>query len=525
MDSAPFDANYTVKVWERLRAAGSRDAVVDGSRRISGTEAADMILRFAGALRETGLEEGDGVALFAKNSAEALLLAPAVHYAGFRLVFVPPEPGDSELEELVRRADVKALLFDPVFDERVRKITDRTGIPQILGIGASSVAPDFLGIASAHTDHSPGDAADGRHIATLLYTGGTTGHPKLVTHRSRFYTALSRNPEDWFHNSADPKLLISTLVTHSSGHISGLLGLLTSHTIVLLRDFDAGDVLSTMQTERVTAMMTVTPMLYELLDHPSCVSGRCPALSTLYYTGASAAPARLHQAMERFGRVLYQIYGATETGLVSMLTAAEHDLALPGLLTSCGRPAAGVETELRDEKGDPIPVGEPGELYVRSRTVMEGYWEDAENTAEVLNDEGWFRSGDLARQDARGYLYIVDRVRDVIVTGRAASNVYSRLLDDFLVSLPEIRDAATIGLPDDDGKECVHVVMVPEDPARLPDLDELTRRITERLGPLYTPVSYTFTGALPLTAVGKTDKKALRAALLTTERKSCPQSL
>ncbi|MFE0874657.1 AMP-binding protein [Streptomyces smyrnaeus] len=516
MTKVTASENYTISVLRQLSARGDRDAIVAGERRISGTEAAGTVLRFAAALRDSGLREGDGVALFVENSPEALLLQVAVHFAGCRLVFVPPEPGNSELEALVRRADVKMLLFDPDFEERTRRIVERTDIPHVLGIGASSLADDFLAAASRRTGLSLGEAADGRHLATLLYTGGTTGLPKLVVHRSSYY-------DDWVHlaerftdeGSADSAVLVCTLLTHTSGHGGFLIGLLSGHTVVLLRTFDAGTALSVMDSERITRVMLVTPMLYELLDHPDCVPGRFPALTSLTYTGAAASPERLRQALACFGPVLHQVYGATENGLVAQLDPEEHDPQRPESLTSCGRPAPGVEVELRDEEGKPVPVGEPGELYVRSPTVMEGYWNDPERTAEVLDDQGWFRSGDIARQDENGYLYLVDRVRDIIVTGATADNVYSRLLDDFLLARPGIKDAAAVGLPGDDDKETVHVVLVPRDPGEVPDLPRLTREIVDALGDLYTPASYAIADALPRTAVGKTDKKALRAALLT----------
>jgi fatty-acyl-CoA synthase len=135
-------------------------------------------------------------------------------------------------------------------------------------------------------------------------------------------------------------------------------------------------------------------------------------------------------------------------------------------------------------------------------------------TAEVLDGDGWFRSGDVARQDEDGYLYLVDRVRDIIVTGRTADNVYSRLLDDFLISLPGIKDAAAVGLPGEDASEIVHVALVPQDPDDVPDFPQLTRQITEALGELYAPASYSVSEALPHTAIGKVDKKILRTALL-----------
>jgi fatty-acyl-CoA synthase len=510
--------NYTADVLERLKMRGSRDAVIAGGRRISGTEAHDTVLRFAAALRDAGLKDGDGVALFVRNSAEALLLKLAVHFAGCRLVFVPPEPGNGELEAFIRHADVTALFFDPAFEDRTRRITGQVAIPYVFCIGASSTAPDFLDVARDLEGPAPYNAADGRHIATLLYTGGTTGLPKLVTHRSGYYDAFGLAAPNYADEvSAEPKLLVCTLLTHTSGHVSSLIGILSGHTVVLLETFDAGTALAVMDRERITATAIVTPMLYDLLDHPGWPADGFPALRRLFYGGAAAAPSRLAQAIERFGPVLHQLYGASENGgMVSVLTPQEHDLARPESLTSCGRPAPGVEVELRDEDGKPVPVGQVGELYVRSRLVMDGYWDDPERTAAVLDGDGWFRSGDLARQDENGYLYLVDRVRDIIVTGGTADNVYSRLLDDFLISLPDIKDAATIGLPGEDGKETVHVVLVPQDPTDAPDFDRLSHQITDALGELYTPASYSIAESLPRTALGKTGKKALRAALLET---------
>ncbi|MEW2395445.1 AMP-binding protein [Streptomyces sp. NPDC046862] len=515
MDNTSADENYTVKVLERLQEAGSRDAIAAGERRISGTEAADTVLRFAEALRNTGLREGDGVALFVENSPEALLLELAVHFVGCRLVFVPIGPGDSEVEALIRRADVTVLLFDPVFEERTRRIADRTVAPRLLSIGASSIAADFLESAADGTGLSLRDAAAGRHVATLFYTGGTTGVPKLVTHRGGYYSAVLRVAPRFADGvSPDPKMLICTQITYISGHMGLLVGLLSGHTVVLLRTFSAGTALSVMDSERITWVLLVTPMLYELLDHPDCRAHRFPALRALNYGGSATAPARIRQAIERFGPVLYQIYAATENGIVTQLTAQEHDLAMPESLTGCGRPGPGVELDLRDDDGKPVKAGQVGELYVRSASVMESYWKDPERTAEVLDEDGWFRTGDLARQDENGYLYLVDRVRDIIVTGRAAVNAYPRLLDDFLASLPTIKDAATIGLPGDDDRETVHVVLVPQDPTDVPDFGQLTRQITDELGELYTPVSYSISDSLPLTTIGKVDKKALRAALL-----------
>lgn len=515
VDTMETHPNYAVMLLERLEQRGHREAIVAGSRRISGTDALDMVLRFVAVLRDNGLREGDGVALFAENSPESALLPLAVHFAGCRLIFVPPEPGTGELRALLRNSDAKMLLFDPVYEERTAQITAGVDIPHVLGLGPSSIAADFVAAASGREGVGLHEAADERHIATLFYTGGTTGEPKLVVHRHGYYdltmlagAALVEDPSD------EPAMLICTLVTHSSGHLSVLLCVLTDQTAVLLRTFDAGTALSVMASEQVTSIELVTPMLYDLLDHPSVHKHHSAGLRTVMYMGSSPAPARLRQAMERFGPVLLQLYGATEFGIATALRPEEHDLGKPESLRSCGRPGLGVEIELRDQRGRPVPAGEVGELYVRSPLVMEGYWNDPKQTAEVLDDDGWFRSGDLLRQDEDGYLYVVDRVRDIIVTGLTADNVYSRLLDDFLLAYPGIKDAATIGLPDHEMRETVHVVVVPHDPAQTPDLVRLTGAITAALGDLYTPASYSTAESLPRTSVGKVDKKAVRAALL-----------
>ncbi|MFE0419941.1 AMP-binding protein [Streptomyces tendae] len=515
MDTQSGSENYTVSVLQRLAARGDKDAIVAGERRVSGAEAVSTTLRIAAALRDLGLVEGDGVAMFVENSPEALLLQLAVHFTGCRLVFVPLEPGNKELAALIDRADVKVLIFDPALEERTQLVADLITVPHVFSIGPSSFAADFLVASSGTTELPLRDASDGRHLATILYTGGTTGLPKLVVHRKSCYDSIVQLSHAYIDDvSSNPMLLIATSITHASGHSSFLVGVLSGHTTVLLRKFDAGTALSVLDGERVTAMTVVTPMLYELLDHPDCRPGRFTALRSIIYLGASASPARLTQALERFGPVLTQLYGATESGMVTALTPQEHDLRRPQSLTSCGRPLPGVEVELRNDDGKPVATGQHGELYVRSHAVMEGYWNDPGRTVEVIDDDGWFRTGDIARQDENGYLYIVGRARDIIVTGTTADNVYARLLDDFLTAQPSIRDAATIGLLDDDDREIVHVVLVPEDPADVPDLTRLTLEIDSALGELYRPASYSFADSLPRTQIGKIDKEALRAAVL-----------
>jgi fatty-acyl-CoA synthase len=207
---------------------------------------------------------------------------------------------------------------------------------------------------------------------------------------------------------------------------------------------------------------------------------------------------------------MHQVYATTEHGMITQLLPSQHDLSRPHLLQSCGKPVPSVDVELRDGNGPVTGAGQVGEVWARSPMVTEGYWRDPEATRDLLVD-GWARTGDLAYRDDEGFLYLVDRARDVIVTGPTSDNVYSRLLDDFLGTLPGISQAAAVGVPDARWGEAVHVFLVPDGGAR-PDLGEIRRLVAQALGDLYQPKSISVVAQLPRTTLGKTDKKALRAA-------------
>lgn len=504
--SAPV--NYTIELLESMAARGDRDAVVLGSERITYREACDLVLRLSRALRDADMGPGKVLGMFTANRPEALLLQIAAHFTGCRLVFVPPEPGDSELAAFVQRAGVDLLVFDPAFEERVERITGRVRVPMLFSLGKAHLGWNLLDALAFEADLTPADAADAAHVSTLFYTGGTTGRPKLVVHKGRYYDVVSPLAERCADGAPDPKFLVATLLTHTSGHLGALAGLRGGFTILLMEGFDGGAALSLMERERVTTMVLVPPMLYEILDDPACATARTDTLRRIFYTGAATAPARLRAAIERFGPVMHQFYGTTEAAVITDLAREEHDLARPRTLESCGRPLPGVEVELRNGGSVVTGPGAVGEIHVCSDMVMSGYWNDLERSEEVLQD-GWYRTGDLAYRDEEGYLYLVDRAKDIIVTGRTSDNVYSRLLDDFLCTLPEIRLAAAIGVPDEAYGEAVHVYLVPRPNTSL-DLDDVRRRVVEELGGLYEPKSFSIVDALPTTAVGKIDKAALR---------------
>ncbi len=331
---------------------------------------------------------------------------------------------------------------------------------------------------------------------------------------------VADDPEDSgtaFFPAMDPatdRVLTATLLTHGSGHLTSIQALVTGSALVVLPEFEAGAALAALRAERITATMFVPPMLYALLDHPECVPGVLPSLRRIVVGGAASSPSRLQQAVEVFGPVLSQGYGQSEALGIASFGAEElasEGARRPELWRSCGRAIAGTDIEIRDtDSAAALPVRGVGEVCVRGETVMLGYYEDPARTAEALHD-GWLRTGDIGYLDADGYLYLVDRAKDIIVTGSTSDNVYSRVLEDFLLTLPGVRNAAALGVPDEEFGEAVQIFLATAAGADVVPA-AVGAAVTAELGELYTPRKTVLLDELPTTKVGKVDKKALRAA-------------
>lgn len=519
---------YVDHILEHWYKDEDTEALVQGAQRLTRGEARRRLFRLGHALRRQGLAPGDGVGLFLANRVDSVLVQLAVHLIGCRVVFLPPEPGPGELAALVEQSRARAVVTDPLFAQRAADAAGRSvHAPMLLSLGPyEQECPDLLALAdecpAVRPEGVPVPRAD--EAVTVLYTGGTLGRPKLAAHSHRLYDALLDLVEDDSQNSRstgffptmDPgtdRVLASTLLTHGSGHITSIQALVTGSALVVLPEFEAGAALAVLREERITATMFVPPMLYALLDHPECKPGAHPALRRIVVGGAATSPSRLQQAVEVFGPVLGQGYGQSEALGISSFGAedlASEGARRPELWRSCGRAIPDVEIEIRGEDGAALPVRQVGEVCVRGGTVMLGYYEDPERTAEALHD-GWLRTGDMGYLDAEGYLYLVDRAKDIIVTGSTSDNVYSRVLEDFLLTLPGVRNAAALGVPDEEYGEAVQIFLATAEGADV-DPDAVAAAVTAELGELYTPRKTVLLDQLPTTKVGKVDKKALRAA-------------
>ncbi|MCZ1012090.1 class I adenylate-forming enzyme family protein [Streptomyces lydicus] len=504
------------------------EALVQGAQRLTRGEARRRLFRLGHALRGQGLVPGDGVGLFLANRVDSVLVQLAVHLIGCRVVFLPPEPGPGELAALVEQSRARAVVTDPLFAQRAADAAGRSvHAPILLSLGpCEQRCTDLLALADecpeVRPDGVPAPGAD--DAVTVFYTGGTLGRPKLAAHSRKLYDAMVEKLEDPTLNSrpaafptmkpGTDRVLASTLLTHGSGHLTSIRALMTGAALVVLPEFEAGAALTVLRDERITTTMLVPPMLYALLDHSECEPGALPALRRIVVSGSATSPSRLQQAVEVLGPVLSQGYGQSEALGVTAFDA--EDLVSEGaqrseLWRSCGRAISDVEIEIRGENStEALPVRQVGEVCVHGQTVMLGYYEDPERTAAALHD-GWLRTGDMGYLDEEGYLYLVDRAKDIIVTGGTSDNVYSRVLEDFLLTLPGVRNAAAVGVPDQEYGEAVQIFLATTEGADV-DPEAVGAAVTAELGELYSPRKTVLLDRLPTTKVGKVDKKALRAA-------------
>jgi fatty-acyl-CoA synthase len=302
------------------------------------------------------------------------------------------------------------------------------------------------------------------------------------------------------------RFLISTPLSHA-GAAFFVPTLLRGGSIYVLPYFDPAKVLETIEEHRITATMLVPTMLYMLLVHPKFAESDLSSLQTVYYGAAAMSPTRLKEAIEELGPIFFQFYGQSECPMtITVLRKEEHDTSDLARLATCGRPVPWLKVALLDDDGNEVPHGEPGEICARGPLVMAGYWNKPDQTAEALKG-GWLHTGDIAREDDDGFFTIVDRKKDMIVSG--GFNVFPREVEDVLSSHPAVANAAVIGVPDDKWGEAVKAVVVLRPDATV-DEAELIALVKDRKGAIHAPKSVDFVDAIPVSALGKADKKALR---------------
>jgi fatty-acyl-CoA synthase len=492
-----------------IERGGDRIAFVDDDMVLTYRQFGARLSGIVQALEARGLTRGDAVATLSDNRVDAYLVTAAANTMGVRSTAMHPLGSADDHAYILSDGGIGTLVFDPAaHGERARLLAERAPGLQLLALGPSTLAPDLLADAASRPPAPLVPRAAPEDVANLTYTGGTSGRPKgvMTTHRVRVTMVMSELAEwDW---PADPRFLAITPITHAAGAIV-LPVLMRSGTVIVARGFEPARFAALVRAHRATMSFVVPTMLYRLLDDPALGDDALSSLEVVIYGASPIAPARLAEAVRRYGPRFMQLYGQTEApNAITALRRADHDpVAHPERLASCGVPIGPIQVALLDEAGAEVPDGEVGEICVRGPLVMAGYWNRPEETEQAFR-HGWLHTGDLARRDDAGYLYIVDRSKDMIVSG--GFNVFPREVEDVLTTHPAVAAAGVIGVPDDTWGEAVKAVVVLR-PGMHVEAAELIALVREAKGPVQAPKSVDFVASLPLTGLGKPDKKALRA--------------
>ncbi|TMQ96238.1 long-chain fatty acid--CoA ligase [Actinomadura soli] len=491
---------------DALRRSPGTAAFEHAGRVVSRDELLQLIGRLAAALRDAGLGPGDGLAIRTSVSPEAFAAHIAAHVVGCRVVGVRPGYAAGQLAHVLGMG-VDALLVDP--RTASPDLLDAAGPVPVLSLGGPALgARDLLdGAATATLDITarPDD------VALLAFTSGSTGRPKgcAVTYR-----ALSEHwawqPRAWgpvaagFAAAFERYLLFGTLASMVVFEFVAPC-LLGGGTAVIPEDDGRALFPYAIERHGITGSIVTVPRLGQMLDVLRGDAVDVGSLRALMVSGSPLGPHRLAEAVERLGPVVYNGYGQTEAGSVSMLTPA--DIAA-GRLASVGRPHPGVEISVRDGAGEEIGRERTGEIHVRSPYMMTRYWDDPEENRDTLQD-GWVRTRDLGHLDADGYLHLDGRARDAVMVN--AMVVYAGPIERVLAGHPDVAEAYVVGAPDEGTGEAVHAFVIPA-AGRHPDasaLKEMAALVQDELGEDGVPQTITVVPAVPADASGKPDKRAL----------------
>ncbi len=493
-------------VFRALRRYSQRTAFAWDGGSLSYSATLDWIGRFQTVL--ANLAGGrPRVALLSGNRAEVWCVEAAVQALGGSVTWLHPMGALPDQLEQLSDARADALVVDAaVFRQRGGELAARAdGLQAVWTLGSADYGNELLLAAMSCGTVQARDLSRPDDVVTLNYTGGTTGKAKAAVRRQRAHAAMWRAILADFEFPVTPRYLAAAPISHVAGtKITPVL--LRGGTVHLMQRFDPAQFLDTVARERINMSLLVPTMIYTLLDDPNMGHKDLSSLELLLYGASPMSPTRLREGIQRIGPVFSQLYGQTECYPISLLSKGDHDLARPALFASCGIPVSAAEVCLLDADGQPVAIGESGEICVRAPHAMEGYWQQDTLTRETLVD-GWLHTGDIARAEPSGHLFIVDRKKDMIVSG--GFNVYPREIEDVLTSDPSVAMAAVVGIPDAKWGEAVMAVVVAKAGATV-DTARLVQLVKQAKGSQHAPKQITVVEALPMTALGKIDKKALR---------------
>lgn len=484
----------------------NRLAVVDGDRKLTWREFSERVNRLSNTLLTgLGLEPGDRVAILARNRLEHLELNFATSASGLVYCGGDPRLSAPEIGLLLEDAEPRAILHAREFEE-LAVTAARSLNARLIALDAEDGYEAILGRSSPQL---PGVTLGPEALSNLCYTGGTTGRPKGVEITNTVSLAYGQDVRLTNRMGDHERYLFVRSMALAAGHRHhGMMGVSAMSTVIHER-FDPDAALDAFEQEGITTLL-LAPTQMAMLVEAARRRGRrprVPHLRQIYYGGAPITPQLQADCVELFDCEFLNAYGGTECGQILMLSPEDHTADLLG---SVGKPVPGAAVRLVDDNGREVEPEEPGEIVVRSRQVMRGYWRQPKLTAEVLQD-GWLHMGDIAVRDERGYHWLVGRKKDIIISG--AYNIYPGEVERALLEHPGVREVAVVGCPDPLWGEAVTAFVVRE-PGVGVDAVDLVEFSRARIASYKKPRAVQFLDELPLTPSGKVDRRRLQTVPL-----------
>jgi len=502
-----------------------KEVFIYGKERVTFSLFNQRVNRLIHALESFGIKRGDHLGILSWNCIESTDVTGAAMKGGFVVVPFSPRLQAAELVKMINDSEVKILFVGPELFGLVDVLQDKIkSVNHYVALEEKAPRMAFYNdLIQSCSDREPDPQVDEYDPFIIFYTSGTTGLPKgaIYTHYQKLEEARTKILTTGLKPENRHVMILPLFHIGGWSHFWAFFIIGATNILLPNRSFDPAFTLKTIQDEKATDLHIVPTHLVGLLSLPDIERYDLRSLKQIWYAASPMPIELLRKGMATFGPIFGQGYGQTESGPdITILTEAMHQVVERSpeeqrVLSSCGQPCLGVHVRIVDDHGCDLDPYQIGEIIVQSRSIMTGYWKKSDITAETIVN-GWLHTGDMGYYDLKGFLYIVDRKKDMIITG--GENVYPREVEEILYQHPDILEAAVIGVPDEKWVERVHALIVLKERAR-PTPEEIIEFCRSRIAKFKAPRTVEFVTALPKNPQGKILKRELRETYRKSEKK------